>query len=679
MNNNLNRISDKELDPMNGIVETVPDLCKRCYSCVRECPAIAIRVENSQAVVLSERCISCGHCVTVCSQNAKISVSDVAKVTDEILPDGNAYAIVAPSFPASFPENYNKVVTALKKLGFKRVCETAFGADLVSNYYIKEIQDNLNKVIISSPCPAVFTFIEKYRDRLVPNLAEIVSPMIAMGRYLRQNNGNDIKIVFIGPCIAKKSEYRAPEVKGEIDAVLTFEEIKNIFKQKNIDIDELEDTFFDPPYGNMGKSFPLAGGLLKTADIPGDILEKKVIVVEGKDKFLEILDEINSNQINAKFIDILFCEGCIKGPGIDSELNYYSRREKVITYIEENINRTDKGVWKSNIYNSRNLDLKREFSYKNQLRPVPSEDKIKQILIETGKFTKQDELNCGACGYNTCRNYALAIAQGLAENDMCLPWMITRLETAYKELSETQEQLHNAEKLASVGQLAAGVAHEINNPLGTILLYTSLLKKQMDKLSEGNQMVEDLELIAEETNRCKTIVSNLLNFARQGKLNISDFDIYDLINSILKTIRVKPEFKGISISIENEAVDTSIKGDSDQIKQVFLNIINNACEALEESETKKVKIKISKSDKQASLENNQNIIVEITDTGCGIPKENFAKLYTPFFTTKKMGKGTGLGLAIVYGIIKMHKGDIQAKSETGKGTTFTISLPINIS
>ena len=144
----------------------------------------------------------------------------------------------------------------------------------------------------------------------------------------------------------------------------------------------------------------------------------------------------------------------------------------------------------------------------------------------------------------------------------------------------------------------------------------------------------------------------------------------DLINSILKTIRVKPEFKGISISIENEADDTIIKGDADQIKQVFLNIINNACEALEECEIKKVKIKISR--------NAVNIVSDITDTGCGIPKENLGKLYTPFFTTKKMGKGTGLGLAIVYGIIKMHKGDIRSKSESGVGTTFTISLPINL-
>jgi len=656
---------------LKGIVETIPDLCKRCYSCVRECPAIAIRVENEQAVVITERCISCGHCVTVCSQHAKKTLSDKDKVLKDILGLGKTVAVIAPSFPASFPDNYLKLPTALRELGFNLVCETAFGADLISSSYASEIKKNPNKVIISSPCPAVFTFIEKYRDRLVPNLAKIVSPMIAMGRYLKANLGNKTKIVFIGPCIAKKSEYRDEEVEGAIDAVLTFAEIKEIFTEKEININNLEESFFDPPYANMGKSFPLAGGLLKTAEIPGDILEKKVIVVEGPDKFLEIIDEVNDNKINATLIDILFCDGCIQGPGIDSTLNYYSRREKVINYIEENINKTDKGIWKSNIYNSRDLDLSRNFSYKNQLRPLPTEERIKEILAETGKFTKQDELNCGACGYNTCRNYALAIAQGLAENDMCLPYLIQRLELAYKDLKDTQVQLQHAEKLASIGQLAAGVAHEINNPLGTILLYTTLLKKQLADIQEKAQAVDDLDLIAEETNRCKNIVSNLLNFARQGKLNLENLDISDLINEIIKSLKAKPEFKGISLSVENNTGDTVISGDADQLKQVFLNIITNACEALEDSEIKKVKVRLKR--------DNGNMIIEIEDTGCGIPEENFKNLYTPFFTTKKMGKGTGLGLAIVYGIIKMHKGDIRVKSSVGKGTAFTIKLPSKIS
>jgi len=653
---------------VHGIVETIPDLCKRCYSCIRECPAIAIRVQNGQAVVITERCISCGHCVTVCSQNAKATKSDVDRVINEILPLGNVVALVAPSFPASFPDTYGKIPAALKKIGFEKACEAAFGADMVSPLYLTEIESGGSKTIISSACPAVYNYIEMYYSQLIPNLANVVSPMIAMGRYIKDHFGEDKKVVFIGPCIAKKSEYKDEEVEGAIDAVLTFAELKEIFERSKITYSTLEDIDFDPPRGLMGKSFPLAGGLIKTADISDDILEKKIIVVEGREKVEEILNEIVHGKINAKFIDILFCEGCIKGPAIDSELNYYARREKVVDYINDGIKAADKQVWKSNIYNSRNVDLRREFTNRNMRMDDPSEEDIKAILAETNKFSKQDELNCRSCGYPTCRDYAVAIAKGLAENDMCLPYLIEKLERAYKELSETQDQLQSAEKLASIGQLAAGVAHEINNPLGTILLYTSLLKKEVENNSDDSQSLEDLELIAQETNRCKNIVSNLLNFARQGKLHVTEFDISDLINSILRTIRIKPECKGILFSTECTAYDTTIEGDSDQLKQVFINVINNACEALTEAEIKKINIKISSTESEFTI--------EISDTGAGIPKENMGKLFTPFFTTKKMGKGTGLGLAIVYGIIKMHRGEIRAVSEPGQGSTFIIKLPI---
>jgi two-component system, NtrC family, sensor kinase len=654
---------------IDGIVNTIPYLCKRCYSCVRECPAIAIRVEAGQAVVISDRCISCGHCVTVCSQNAKSIKSDVDLVWNEILKNKKTFALVAPSFPASFPEYFKKLPSALRKLGFSNVVETAFGADLVSNIYTEELRNNPDLTIISSACPAVYNYIESYYCELVPKLAKIVSPMIAMGRYLKKNFGEDIKTVFIGPCIAKKSEILNPAVEGIIDAVLTFEEVKELLANNKIYIDELPETDFDAPHSYMGKSYPLAGGLLKSAEISGDILEKEIIVVEGKTKVEEILNEILHNKINAKFIDILFCEGCISGPAIDSKLNYYSRRAKVIDYIEWKNRSVDKLVWKSNIYNNRDLDLTRSFEYRDKRIQTPDEEKIKEILAQTNKFTRQDELNCGSCGYKTCREYAIAIAKELAENDMCLPYLIDKLEKAYVDLKETQEQLQSAEKLASIGQLAAGVAHEINNPLGTILLYTSLIKKEINKRIDNPQTIEDLDLIAEETNRCKNIVSNLLNFARQGQLKISDIDVFDVINTILKSVKIKPEFKGVSFSVESEADETVIPGDSDQLKQVFLNIINNACEAMEEKPSKKISIRLLKDDRY--------FITEITDSGNGISKDNMNKLFTPFFTTKKIGKGTGLGLAISYGIIKMHKGDIRVKSTIDEGTTFFIRLPLN--
>ncbi|MEW6702027.1 MAG: [Fe-Fe] hydrogenase large subunit C-terminal domain-containing protein [Bacteroidota bacterium] len=653
-----------------GIVTTIGQRCKRCYSCIRECPARAIRVLGGQAVVIEERCISCGHCVKVCSQNAKKILSDVDNVLTEIIPGGNAAAILAPSFPASFPENYSKVPAALRKIGFNLVSEAAFGADLISSLYAKYFEHNNKQTIITSPCPAVYNLIEKYYEVIVPNLAGVVSPMVAMGRYIKKNFGLQTKVVFIGPCVAKKSECLDQEVSGSIDAVLTFKELKEILNELHIDLSALQDSGLDTPHAYMGKSYPLTGGLLKTANIPGDILQKEVIVVEGKNKVIEIVEEIASGNLKSKFVDILFCEGCINGPAIDSDLNYYSRREKVIGYINDNINAFDKNVWKSNLYNSRDINLTRNFHSKSQRKPMPKEEEIKTILAGTNKLEEKDELNCGSCGYTTCREYAIAIAKGLAEEDMCLPYLIEKLELAYKELQDTQEQLHSAEKLASIGQLAAGVAHEINNPLGSIMLYASILKRKIEESTNDRQSCDDIKLIMDEANRCKRIVSNLLNFARQRKLKIKSVNVAEIISGIVKMLKTNPEFLQISFSFNEMTNDLTIDGDPDQLKQVFLNLIVNACEALESSPIKLVTVNVQKND--------GHLIVDVIDTGCGIPEENINKIFTPFFSTKKMGKGTGLGLAITYGIIKMHKGDINVKSIEGKGTTFTIKLPLKL-
>ncbi len=369
-------------------------------------------------------------------------------------------------------------------------------------------------------------------------------------------------------------------------------------------------------------------------------------------------------------MDVLFCEGCINGPAIDSDLNYYAKREKVIDYVEKHINFLDKNVWKSEIYNSRNIDLRRSFYNKNQRRPMPTEEKIREILAKTNKLSKKDELNCGACGYKTCREYAIAIAKDLAEQEMCLPYLIDKLEKAYTELKDTQDALAGAEKLASIGQLAAGVAHEINNPLGSIMLYSSMLKRDLEKKMGDQQGVEDLKLIIEEAVRCKNIVSNLLNFARQGKLNVSTVHISDLLNDVIKVVLVKPENRSIEFILNDNTSDIEIEGDVDQLKQVFINVIGNACEAMEESEVKKLEIAVDNTEK--------DVIIKIKDTGCGVSDENIKKLFTPFFTTKKMGKGTGLGLAITYGIIKMHRGDIRVKSTLKEGTEFTIKLPLKV-
>jgi two-component system NtrC family sensor kinase len=239
-------------------------------------------------------------------------------------------------------------------------------------------------------------------------------------------------------------------------------------------------------------------------------------------------------------------------------------------------------------------------------------------------------------------------------------------------LDSTQQELLHKERLASMGQLAAGVAHEINNPLGTILLFSEMLYKET---SQDDPRRNDLKMIVDETNRCKNIVADLLNFSRQQEVLAQDMDVNDLICNVVEVVEHQPIFEGLNF-VKHLAPDLpAIQADPAQLKQVFVNLFNNAAEATGDGGT----ITISTRPIDSSF-----IEIKVSDTGCGIPEENLGKLFTPFFTTKALGKGTGLGLSIVYGIIKMHKGQITVQSEVGgvasqpSGTTFTITLPVKM-
>ena len=240
------------------------------------------------------------------------------------------------------------------------------------------------------------------------------------------------------------------------------------------------------------------------------------------------------------------------------------------------------------------------------------------------------------------------------------------LEERTKELQEAQEQLIVKEKLASVGQLAAGVAHEINNPLGTILLFSDIMCKE---LPPDDSRRGDLQMIMNETTRCKTIVSDLLNFARQNEVLAQSTDVNTLLCETVEEIKIQPIFEQVQTILRLDPTLPKIQADPAQLKEIFINIMTNAAEAMKGGGSLTI-----------TTEPTADEIIKIAfqDTGCGIPKENLSKIFTPFFTTKPIGKGTGLGLAIVYGIIKMHRGQIYVESEVGVGSTFTITLPIKL-
>lgn len=651
------------------LVNTVKERCKICYTCVRECPTKAIKIANGQAEVLQNRCIGCGNCIKVCSQDAKLFYNSIDNILNLVKNEENVIALVAPSFPAEFSEleDYRILIGMIRQLGFKYVQEVAFGADLVALKYRELLESKKQEHYFSSDCPAIVDFVEKYYPHLIKHLIPVVSPMVATSRVIRQKYGDDVKLVFIGPCIAKKSE------STEVDEVMTFRELRTIFAMQNIKPGNTTGSDFDGPVGGMGSIFPISRGLLQTVDIKEDVLEEKIIVADGRVNFHQAIKEFDAGLIKSNHLELLCCEGCIMGVGMTKAGQRYSKSSLISSYVHNKLANLNKEEWQKNIDLYKGINLDNDFEENDQNILTASFDQIKTILKDMGKFAPADHLNCGACGYDTCEEHAIAIYKGLAESEMCLPYTLDKLHKYNQELAVTndklvtmQQALRQSEKLAHMGQLSAGIAHELNNPLGVIIMYSNLL---LEDCPANSQIKSDLELIVQQSGRCKNIVSGLLNFARNNQVHYEKVDLKKLVEDSLHSI-VIPE--NIAIKRDFRLTDENAMLDNEQMIQVLSNLVKNAIEAMHDGGTITLQLE----------EDNGNVIFKISDSGSGIADEDMDKLFTPFFTTKAPGKGTGLGLPTVYGIVKMHKGDISVKSNNNKdagptGTTFKIVVPRN--
>jgi two-component system NtrC family sensor kinase len=659
--------------PTLGFVKTVPNRCRICYTCVRTCPAKAIRITPSQAEVAPERCIACGHCIQVCSQKAKRIVSTLYDV-EALLKSGQRVAVcIAPSFPVEFQDelDFRVLVGMLRKMGFVKVVEVAFGADLVAERYRQLLCEQPTSQFIASACPAIVTYVEHYQPELVPFLSPIVSPMVAIARALRSAEP-DLKVVFVGPCVAKKVEAASrADIDGGPDVAITFRELRYMFLRWSIKPERAVPSDFDPPHPGLGTLFPMTRGLLQAAHITEDLLANEVVATDGIKGFTSVLEEFANGTMEARLLGLLSCNGCIEGPGLSSEETLFKRRERVSHYARYRESQLDRAEWQRAMDGFAGLDLTRRFTPDDQrLRPLEPQV-LTAIMKRMGKYSEAHELNCGACGYRTCREHALAIGNGFAESEMCLPFVIDtnlhairKLTHANEKLASTQETLMHSERLASMGQLAAGVAHEINNPLGVVLMYTHLL---LDECQKDSALRPDLEMIVEQANRCKRIVSGLLDFARQNKVAFQQNDIREVIRTSLANLATPP---GITVEVEHLEGSPRVELDRDQMIQVFVNLAGNAFDAMPKGGTLKIQ----------SRADANTLTVDVRDTGTGIPKENLNKLFEPFFTTKLMGKGTGLGLPVVYGIVKLHRGEISVESNPDPaagptGTTFRVKLP----
>jgi iron only hydrogenase large subunit-like protein/nitrogen-specific signal transduction histidine kinase len=606
---------------------------------------------------MSDLCVNCGTCIRVCVTKAKVIESDIGVVQHLLATNSQVIAIPSSSFPAAMPEmRPGQFVSALKKLGFSEVMEDAFGAEMVCREYSRLLKEKKEGPIFSSTCPAVVSYVEKFYPQLVDHLAPIVSPMIAMGRLIKQDNPQ-AKVVFIGPCAAKKAESKDENVAGVIDAVLTFPEVTEMFTANKVDLKDLPEGKFSGPKPNMARLFAMSGGLLKTTGYTDDIIHNEIINAHGRDYIISLLAEIAQGDIDTHFINFFFCHGCINGPAIDNNLSIFRRRELVAKYAESD---ADPEQTEMDLQKYACVDLRRKFKAQNISLPTPSDNEVQDILNKMGKSDRANQFNCGACGYRTCRDLAKAVALNQAETTMCWPYLLS-------ELKETQAGLIQAEKLTSLGQMAASIAHEVNNPLSGVLVYTQLMNKKIsnDNLSKDSAL-NYLVKMENELTRSTRLIRNLLDFSRQSTPALKETDINDVIKRSLELVINSAQLRHIKIIEEFNPALPRFRADPDQLQQVCVNLILNAVQAMPDGGTLTLR----------TMGENGQIKMEVQDTGCGISAENMPKLFTPFFTTKKEVKGVGLGLAVSYGIIQRHSGKISVTSNEGEGTTFSIHLPV---
>ena len=387
--------------------------CKNCYKCIRHCPVKSIRFSGNQAYIIGNECILCGQCFVVCPQDAKQIVDETEKV--KVLMQGEEPVIVslAPSFVANYEGvGIGSMRAALKKLGFFDVEETAVGATIVKKEYEKMLAEGTRNIIISSCCHSVNLLIQKYFPDCLPYLAGVLSPMQAHCRDIKRRY-KDAKTVFVGPCVAKKDE--AQYYEGYVDAVLTFDELTAWMKAEGVDPAKEKDS----DEHSRARFFPTTGGILKTLENPSP--EYTYMAIDGTENCIAALKDIEDGKIHNCFIEMSACAGsCVGGPVMEK---FHRSPVKDFVAVSKFAGNKDFEVEMPD-----SLSIQKEFTAIERRNHPPTENEIREILHQMGKTKPSDELNCGSCGYNTCREKAIAIYQGKAEVSMCLPYLKDKAE-----------------------------------------------------------------------------------------------------------------------------------------------------------------------------------------------------------------------------------------------------------
>lgn len=501
--------------------------------------AIEVKAERSYAVILPNRCIGCGSCLTICPVNAVNYRSSKEEVKAILSEGGKVAAICAPSISGEFSDinDYRKFVQMIKALGFNYVCEVTFGVDLTAREYKKFFDDFKGKYFLTTVCPVVVSYVEKFHPELVDNLAPIVSPMITTARVVRNEYGSDTKVVYIGPCIQNKDEALNYEGEGKVDAVLTFIELRELFDEFEITESRVEYSEFDEPIGYKGSLLPIANGLLQAVDMNEDLLTGKIITTEGRDNMLDAIDQFESNAEDIlRHFNLFYCEGCIMGPGTSRGGKKFIRRTMVVNYANKRLKSFDRAKWEKQIERHSNHGIIASFTPNDQRLPIPNDERIHEVLKVIGKEFVEKDSGCEACGYPSCNDFAVAVASGLAHTDMCLNFTlknrqeyIKTLRATNEKLAKTQDALKESEKIARTEQEAARDASETITTMLKKLPSAVVIADKKLKILQSNQSF--IDLLGDDALEINDIIPGLVGADLKSLL---PYNIYNLFSYVLQ-------------------------------------------------------------------------------------------------------------------------------------------------
>lgn len=550
-----------------GIIDFKATKCKHCYKCIRNCEVKAVMIKNERAEIMQEKCILCGKCMQVWPQSAKTLISDLDLVKGFIGQGIKTVISLAPSYMGLLNyKSIGQVNGALLKLGFSDVRETAEGAAFVTAEYTRLLKEGKMENIITTCCPSVNDLIEIYYPQMIPYLAPVVSPMIAHGKMLKEELGYDVKVVFLGPCIAKKKETGDARHDGYIDAVLNFNDMKKWLSEEGITIEDCEDVPFSNQNPRVNRLYPVTNGVVNsvlTTEKDRDRYRK--FYVHGSRNCMDLCESMLRGGMKDCFIEMNMCSGgCINGPTVEEE---GISRFKVKLDMEEAVEK-EAVPWEEVEPVMERLSFQKHFVDRAPTELMPTEVQIREILKLTGKMKPEDELNCGACGYSTCREKAVAVFQKKAELNMCIPFMNEKAESLSNLVMETSPNIvlivdkdMKILEYSAVGEKYFGKTrqealemylYEFIDPADFQWVYQSHQKIHGKKVTYGEYGFSTLQSIV-YIEKEDAVLATFIDITREEELTRQEYE------KKLETIDLKTTLTKLCRSLLDEGSESEVK------------------------------------------------------------------------------------------------------------------------